>query len=70
MEGAVRGLEALPPWIRDVQLAAASQRRLDGGNGLPTLTVQEEPLLGSVTQRKLVVQVDPAVRLRVRAGRA
>ena len=29
VEGAVRGLEALPPWIRDVQLAAASQHRLD-----------------------------------------
>ena len=29
VEGAVRGLEALPPWIRDVQLAVASQHRLD-----------------------------------------
>jgi ABC-type multidrug transport system fused ATPase/permease subunit len=35
VEGAVRGLEALPPWIRDVQLAAASQHRLDHVLNLP-----------------------------------
>ena len=35
VEGAVRGLEALPPWIRDVQLAAASQQRLDDVLDLP-----------------------------------
>ena len=29
VEGAVRGMEALPPWIRAVQLSAVSQRRLD-----------------------------------------
>lgn len=35
VEGAVRGLEALPPWIRDVQFAAASQHRLDDVLGEP-----------------------------------
>lgn len=29
VEGAVRGLEALPPWIRDVQRASVAQRRID-----------------------------------------
>lgn len=29
VESAVRGMESLPPWIRSVQLAAASQRRVD-----------------------------------------
>ena len=29
VEGAVRGMEALPPWIRDVQLSAVSQHRID-----------------------------------------
>lgn len=56
------------PDLRDAAIQP-SQRRLQAGNGLPTLTVNEEPLLGSLNQRKLVVRVDPAVRLRVRSGR-
>ncbi|RZS58228.1 tetratricopeptide repeat protein [Sphaerotilus mobilis] len=56
------------PDLRDAAIQP-SQRRLQAINGLPTLTVNEEPLLGSVTQRKLVVRIDPATRMRVRAGR-
>ncbi|MDP4302170.1 hypothetical protein [Leptothrix discophora] len=56
------------PDLRDATIQP-SQRRLEASNGLPALTVNEEPLLGSLTQRKLVVRVDPAVRLRVRSGR-
>ena len=55
------------PDLRDAVIQP-SQRRLQV-EGLPTLTVNEEPLLGSLNQRKLIVRVDPAVRLRVRSGR-
>ena len=55
------------PDLRDAVIQP-SQRRLQV-DGLPTLTVNEEPLLGSLNQRKLIVRVDPAVRLRVRSGR-
>jgi len=55
VEGVVRGLEALPPWIRSIQLALVSRLRVD------------QILLGSQEQRDSVdaftKALDPALRL-------
>lgn len=46
-----------------------AERRIAGGGGLPTLTISDEPVGGSATERKLVIRTSPPSRLRVRAGR-
>jgi hypothetical protein len=46
-----------------------AERRFAGGGGLPTLTISDEPVGGSSTERKLVIRTSPPSRLRMRAGR-
>lgn len=46
-----------------------AERRIAGGGGLPTLTISDEPVGGSTSERKLVIRTSPPSRLRVRAGR-
>lgn len=45
------------------------ERKQVGGNGLPRITVSEDGGLNELTDRKLVVRLDRAVRMKVRAGR-
>jgi tetratricopeptide (TPR) repeat protein len=45
------------------------ERRVAGGGGLPQLTVTDEALGASDTERKLVIRLAPPARMRVRAGR-
>ena len=45
VEGAVRGLEALPPWIRDVQRANVTMRRIDQVLDTPDQSDSSTPVL-------------------------
>ena len=45
-----------------------SERRIPGRNGLPTMVLTDKAVAAKLNERKLVVRVTPANRLRVRRG--
>ena len=55
IDAVVRGMEALPPWLRDVRLAVTSKRRIEQITRAPALVNRDQALTVSATRSGLVL---------------